>query len=55
MVEWWLTFIDVAVLSCEKMVDDPKSKLIHYLGLGYVTSVSSATFTLQVNEPPSDV
>ena len=49
-----LPFIDMAVLSCEKMIDDPKSKLIHYLGLGYVTNVSSATFTLQVNEP-SDV
>jgi hypothetical protein len=50
-----LPFIDMAVLSCEKMVDDPKAKLIHYFGLGYITSVSSATFTLQVNEPPSDV
>ena len=47
--------IGVAVLPCEKMVDDPKSKLIHYLGLGYVTNVGSATLTLQVNEPPSAV
>ena len=50
-----LPFIDMAVLSCEKMVDDPKSLLIHYLGLGYVIEVSGAAFTLQVNGPPSAV
>jgi hypothetical protein len=50
-----LPFVDVAVLSCEKIINDPKLKLIHYLGLGYVTSVSSAAFTLQVNGPPSAV
>ena len=50
-----LPFIDVAVLSCEKIIGDQKLKLIHYLGLGYVTSVSSAAFTLQVNGPPSAV
>ena len=43
-----LPFVDVAVLSCAKIIDDPKLKLIHYLGLGCVTSVSSAAFTLQV-------
>ena len=43
-----LPFIDVAVLSCAKVVADSKSFLIHYLGLGHVSEVSSTTFTLQV-------
>ena len=43
-----LPFIDVGVLSCAKVVADPKSLLMHYLGLGYVGEVSSTTFTLQV-------
>ena len=50
-----LPFIDVAVLSCAKVVADPKSLLIHYLGLGYVIGVSSTTFTLQVGDNSSDV
>ena len=43
-----LPFVDVAVLSCAKVIADPKSLLIHYLGLGYVIDVGSTTFTLQV-------
>ena len=50
-----LPFVRVAVLSCAKVIADPKSLLIHYLGLGYVTEVMGAAFTLQVNEPPSAV
>ena len=46
-----LPFVDVAVLSCAKVIADPKSLLIHYLGLGYVIEVSGAAFTLQVNGP----
>ena len=53
-----LPFIDVAVLSCAKVVADPMSLLIHYLGLGYVIRacirVSSTTFTLQVGGNSSD-
>ena len=48
-----LPFVDVAVLSCAKVITDPKSLLVHYLGLGYVIEVCSATFTLQVEPMPA--
>ena len=49
-----LSFIDVVVLSCAKVVADPKSMLIHYLRLGYDIGVSSTMFTLQVGGNSSD-
>ena len=45
---------DVVVLSCAKVIADPKSLLIHYLGLGYVSEVSSTTYTLRVGGNSSD-
>ena len=43
-----LPFIDVAVLDCPRVVADPKSLLMHYLGLALVCEVGAETFTLSM-------
>ena len=45
-----LPFVDAAVLDCPRVVADPKSLLMHYLGLALVCEVSEVTFTLNMKE-----
>jgi hypothetical protein len=45
-----LPFVDAAVLNCLRVIADPKSLLMHYLGLALVCEVSEVTFTLNMKE-----
>ena len=45
-----LPFVDAAVLDCPRVIADPKSLLMHYLGLALVSEVSEVTFTLNMEE-----
>ena len=44
-----LPFVDAAVLECPRVVADPKSLLMHYLGLALVSEVGEVTFTLSLD------
>ena len=44
-----LPFVDAAVLECPRVVVDPKSLLMHYLGLALVSEVGDVTFTLSLD------
>ena len=44
-----LPFVDVAVLECPRVVADPKSLLMHYLGLAPVSEVDEVTFKLSLD------
>ena len=45
-----LPFIDAAVLDFPRVVEDPKSLLVHYLGLALVCEEGAGTFTLSMEE-----
>ena len=44
-----LPFVDAAVLECPRVVVDPKSLLMHHLGLASVSEVGEVTFTLSLD------